>query len=213
MSEAVARGIATPEPSAALTRSGGWILSARRSDRAFTVSDATPLSKVLARSARGGSLDALFATRVGLARWEDDRLITCVAPGEWLVIGPPSEAPAVLPPRWHEAVAAADGIVVDVSHGRAALRVRGDGTAELLGRICAIDVARRSPLSTLRTHIAGVVSDVIVLDRGARSVLIHVDRSYGAYLLRTVLERGTDLGIDLDGSQPWTPATREPVDG
>ena len=210
MPDAIARGIAEPP---AQRRLGDWLVSELRSDCPFVLSDATPLSKVLVREGRPGSLDELLATGVGRAGWTDDRLITCVAPGEWLVIGPPAARHATLPNGWKDLINVAEGLVLDVTHARAALRLRGVATAKLFARMCAIDLAARAPLSSLRTHVAGVVADVVILEEAAASLLIHIDRSYGAYLLRTVIERCTDLGIDLAGLESWPPRSIEPIDG
>jgi heterotetrameric sarcosine oxidase gamma subunit len=177
-------------------------VSDRPIDGAFVLWDATPLSKVLVREGPAGTLDDIAAAAPGHARWDGDSLITSVAPGAWTVFGPP-DAQAGAVTAWSERVSEHGGLVVDLTHARGALRVRGSRVGELLARVCAVDVLARGPLAALRTLVAGVVTDIVILDEPERSLLLHVDRSYGADLARTLLKRGRDLGIEQVGHGPW----------
>jgi heterotetrameric sarcosine oxidase gamma subunit len=196
----VARGVILPAGGEMQVE--GWLVSDRPADGSFVLWDASPLTKVLVREGAAGTLDNIVATEPGHARWEGDELVTCVAPGAWSVFGPPG-ARAASVAAWDERVRERGGHVVDLTHARGALRLRGPHVDDLLARLCAVDVGAREPLSALRTHVAGVVTDIVVLDEPMRSLLVHFDRSYGAYLAMTLLERGGDLGLEHVRPEPW----------
>jgi len=126
-------------------------------------------------------------------------------PGEWLALDRarrPRELAKAL-----RATTAATGefaTVVDLTHGRALLRLTGRDAATVLAGVCAIDLADTvTPDGTaLRTSLAAVVTDIVRDDQtGVRSYLLHVDRSSGQYLAEALLDAGSPLGLELTGPE------------
>src|SRR5206468_2362425 len=126
-------------------------------------------------------------------------------PGEWLVLAPPGAAAAVA--GWLAATAAdaaPDEFVsmVDLTHGRALVRITGPDTAGLLARLCGADLHDDMAPggAALRTAVAGVATDIIRDDQaGVPSYLLHCERSSGQYLFGALVSAGESLGIGVDG--------------
>ena len=203
MSDPLARSpIRLPKP---LTVLAGWEVSGRRATGALTLTDCTPLSKVLLRAPPAGRVAAELGVPFGRARRNAAGvLVVGSGPGEWLLIGPPGQA-AEIAARLAELTARASGDYVsstDLTHGRALIRLTGPMAADVLSGMCGIDL---SDLATpdgaaFRSSIAALATDVIRDDvAGARSYLLHCERSSGQYLFDTLLRAGRDLGIEIDG--------------
>lgn len=180
----------------------GWLVSAKGSSASVQLSDRSPLAKVVVRAATssGADVDAAaveLGTGFGrVARRPDGVLVVGSGPGEWLLLGPAgtggrlaSTVPADLP-------------AVDLTHGRALVRLTGAGAAQVLSKVCAIDLRERvTPNgSAFRSAVARVVTDVVRDDLdGVRSYLLHCERSSGQYLFDTLLDAGAEFGIDAAG--------------
>jgi heterotetrameric sarcosine oxidase gamma subunit len=178
----------------------GWVVSGRRSSAELTVTDLTPLTKVAVRAAPGGPMaEALVAPRRTV-------LVTSVTPGEWLVLAEPGERAAVL--AWLEPVARRSeqlATVVDLTHGRALLRLTGRFATGVLAKECAVDLGDRGCPDgrALRTAVAALAVDVVRDDRArVPSYLLHCERSSGQYLFDVLLDAGSEFGIDVDGFRP-----------
>ena len=188
---------------------GGWEVSARRSTADLTLADESPRAKVLLRGPYGGVLREVVGTRFGRAtrteRAGSPALAVGSGPGEWLIIGPPGRARALRDDV--ETAAAATGefvSVIDLTHGRALLRLRGRRSADVLNKICGIDLhdASTPDVAALRTSVAGLATDLIRDDGPAPaepSYLLHVERSSGQYLFDVVLDAGAEYGIEVTG--------------
>jgi heterotetrameric sarcosine oxidase gamma subunit len=178
-----------------------------------SLADLSGLAKVLVKGPAAGpsaaGVVARMGTRFGRAAWDGDRLVTGAAPGEWLVLGPRGTAGGTVE-HYREALAGVTDelvTVMDLTHGRALLRVHGPGTRSLLRRLTALDLDDRfvPDGAALRTSVAGVVTDVVRDDvAGAPSYLLHCERSSGRYLLDTLIAAGEDLRAQLhDGHPSW----------
>ncbi len=197
MSEAgpVARSPIAPPPP--VTVAHGWEVSARRSTAALRITDCTPLAKVLVRA-------AVHALPVPFGRAERDAegvLVVGAGPGEWLLLGPPGQAAGMM-----TAVAPSpDGGLVsvfDATHGRALMRLEGDHAADLLAKVCAIDLADAVTPNgaAFRSAVAKLVTDVVRDDRdGTSSYLLHCERASGQYLFDALLDAGGEWDIEVDG--------------
>jgi heterotetrameric sarcosine oxidase gamma subunit len=178
----------------------GWVVSGRRSPAELTLADLSPLTKVAVRADPDGpTADALAAHDAGL-------LVTSPVPGEWLVLADPGEQDRVLD-RLGALAAREERLasVVDLTHGRALVRLTGARAAGVLAKESALDLSDRGcPDGTaLRTAVAGLAVDVVRDDRGGDpSYLLHCERSSGQYLFDTVLDAGREFGIDVDGFRP-----------
>ena len=181
---------------------------ARRSDAALTITDCTPLAKVHLRAPWNGAMAKALGVPFGRAARDRGRrwLVVGSGPGEWLVLAPPgARAAAVV--GWLDTVAADSApeefvSVVDLTHGRALVRITGPDAAELLARLCGADLHddMAPDGAALRAPVAGVATDIIRDDRaGVPSYLLHCERSSGQYLFGALVSAGESLGIGVDG--------------
>ncbi|HWN27831.1 MAG TPA: hypothetical protein VNP37_12765, partial [Actinomycetospora sp.] len=125
-------------------------------------------------------------------------------PGEWLALGAPGTAGAVRAALEERLGGTGEFTsVLDLTHGRALLRLRGATSPVVLAGVCAIDFSDRvTPDGTaLRTSVAGVVTDVVRddLPGDVRSYLLHCERSSGQYLFDALLDAGSRSGIEVTG--------------
>lgn len=179
---------------------GGWEVSALRSHAALRLADRTPLAKVLVRADPDGGVAARLGPFGRAARDEHGTLVVGSGPGEWLLLAPPGSAADVaarVDTRDDRLVS-----VLDLTHGRALLRLTGTCADQLLAKVCAIDLADRvRPDGTaLRTSVAKLATDVVRDDAaGVRSYLLHCERSSGQYLFDALLDAGREFGVEPDG--------------
>ena len=188
----------------------GWEVTGRRSQAGLVLTDLTPLAKAGVRASFDGALARALGIPFGrAARDGDGALVIGSGPGEWLVLGPVGEGRA-LRHRLEEIAAAHVGTelvaVLDLTHGRALMRLTGTRAAVTLAKMCGIDLADAStPDGTaFRSSVAKLVTDVIRDDQqnaagAVASYLLHCERSYGQYLFDSLLDAGAEFGIDVDG--------------
>ncbi|WP_232664068.1 FAD-dependent oxidoreductase [Pseudonocardia sp. TRM90224] len=172
-----------------------------------TVTDLSHLTKVHVRAPHGGAVGAALGIAFGRAvRDEHGALVVGSGPGEWLVLAEPTDVGAA------ERVAAKVDVpdefvsVVDLTHGRAMLRIAGPRAADVLAKVCAIDLSDdvTPDGAALRTSIAKVVTDLVRTDLartdlpGERGFVLHCERSSGQYLLDALLDAGEEFGIQFD---------------
>lgn len=206
MSEYLARSPIAPSPP--VRAESGWEVSGCRSAAAVTIADHTPLAKVYLRAQWDGAMAKALGVPFGRAcRVPDgpDGLVVGSGPGEWTVLAPPGTAGQVT--DWLATLVA--GLlskefisVVDMTHGRALMRITGHDTAELLARLCGADLHddMAPDGAALRSSVAGVATDIVRDDRaGVPSYLLHCDRSSGQYLFDALTGAGESLGIGIDG--------------
>jgi heterotetrameric sarcosine oxidase gamma subunit len=184
-------------PAAPVTVVDGWEVSAIRADGAdLTLTDVTPLAKVAVVSRQAD----LRGVRFGRAtRTEDGTLVVGSSPEEWLLIGPPGTAAALA------ATVGPDATCVDLTHGRALVRLTGHRGPDVLAKLSSIDLDDElvPDGAALRTAVAAVATDLIRDDLGGvRSYLLHCERSAGQYLFTTLLRAGAEYGLAVDGFRP-----------
>ncbi len=185
----------------------GWEVSGCRSDAALTIADCTPLAKVHLRAPWNGAMAKALGVPFGRAARDPDGpwLVVGSGPGEWLVLAPPGAAAPVA--GWLGTMAAESAgeefvSVVDLTHGRALVRVTGLDAAELLARLCGADLHddMAPDGAALRAPVAGVATNIVRDDRaGVPSYLLHCERSSGQYLFGALVSAGESLGIGVDG--------------
>jgi heterotetrameric sarcosine oxidase gamma subunit len=201
----VARSPIAPAPPVRVE--AGWEVSGCRSDAALTIADHTPLAKVHLRAPWNGAMAKALGVPFGRAARDPDGpwLVVGSGPGEWLVLAPPGAAAPVA--GWLGTMAAESAgeefvSVVDLTHGRALVRVTGRDAAELLARLCGADLHddMAPDGAALRAPVAGVATDIVRDDRaGVPSYLLHCERSSGQYLFGALVSAGESLGIGVDG--------------
>ena len=201
-SDLVARSpIVLPPPLAVVE---GWEVPARQSVAPLRIIDCTPLTKVLIRAEPTGKAARTIGVPLGRAQRDAaGNLVVGSGPGEWLWLGAPSTAWALL--AQGQALSGSEFVsVFDVTHSGVLLRLTGDDAARLLAKVCAIDF---DDLITpngaaFRSAVANIVTDIVRDDQGdARSYLLHCDRSVGQYFFNTLIEAGTEFHIGVDGFQ------------
>ena len=158
-------------------------------------------AKVLVRCDDVAAAAALLRAGHGRAARDGDRMVVGSGPGEWLLLGPEGSAEALAA---HAAAALRDisalTTVMDLTHGRALVRLRGPRVRDLLARLTAFDLDDRNVPdgAAWRTWVARVVCDLVRDDvAGEPSYLVHCERSSGRYLAETMLAAGADLGAVL----------------
>ncbi len=201
----------------------GWVVSGCVSTAALTITDLTPLTKVLVRAPVDGEVAAMLGVGHGRAvparlptagsDGDDagglDVLVVGSGPGEWTVLTQPGRAGDVIA-RLDGVCAASPGTVtlVDLTHGRALVRLAGDRAVDVLAKECAVDLSPlRCPDGTaLRTVVSGVVADVVRRDRepghdplAGPEFVVHVERSSGQYLFDCLCDAGAEFGIEVQG--------------
>jgi len=210
VSEPVARSPIAPAPPVAVK--AGWEVSGRRASAAgaapLTLTDCTPLTKVQVRAPIGGEVAASLGVSFGrAAREPDGTLVVGSGPGEWLLLAPPGQAGALVPRLEKAAAQAASESVtwVDLTHGRALIRLYGPSAAGVLAKVCGIDLSDgiTPDGAAFRTSVAALATDVIRDDLGGTpSYLLHCERSSGQYLFGALLRAGDEFGIEIDGFEP-----------
>jgi heterotetrameric sarcosine oxidase gamma subunit len=187
----------------------GWLVCARTAAASLRLADLTPLAKVHVRCDPDEPAAAALGVRRGAAVRRGTDLLVGSGPGEWLVLGPPGDAARLaedVTARLAAAVhAGAHASVVDLTHGRALVRLTGADAAATLAKLTTVDLRDRSvPDGTaLRTAVARLAVDIVRADvrsDGApvRSYLLHCERSSGQYLADRVLDAGSEFGVEVD---------------
>jgi heterotetrameric sarcosine oxidase gamma subunit len=183
----------------------GWEVSTRRSTAALQLADLTWLAKVFVRADANGALTARHPTAFGTARrMSADILEIGSDPGGWLTLGPVGGGGEIVERLTDEVADSGEMVsVIDLTHGRALLRLSGADSVGVLAKLCAIDLADTvTPnLSAFRSSVAKLVTDVVrddLVDR-TRSYLLHCERSSGQHLFDCLVDAGAEFGIDIAG--------------
>ena len=196
----VARSPIAPAPPVAVI--DGWEVSQRRTTAALTLSDRTPMAKVLVHADQDGSYARRSAVGFGAAAHLDGAVLEVGSGvGEWLLLGPVGSAAGLSDLARSRAD---DGFVsvIDLTQGRALVRLTGRRAAAVLATVCGIDLADEvTPnLSAFRSIVAKVVTDVVRDDLGGLpSYLLHCERSSGQYLFDVLVDAGADQGLEIAG--------------
>jgi heterotetrameric sarcosine oxidase gamma subunit len=194
--------IPPPQP---VTVIAGWQVSGRRAGGDLTLTDCTPLAKVQLRAPAAGQVAAGMPVPFGrAARNQEGSLVVGSGPGEWLLLAPPGQATDVVAALEDQArrVPGEPVSVVDLTHGRALMRLTGPRATAVLAAVCGIDLSEKfTPNgSAFRTSVAALAADVVRDDAaGTRSYLLHCERSSGRYLFGALLSAGDEFGIEVDG--------------
>jgi heterotetrameric sarcosine oxidase gamma subunit len=194
----------------------GWKVSTVHSHAALRLADRTPLTKVLVRASPHGGVASRLGVPFGRARRTDHGvLVIGSGPDEWLLLGPPRTFAVV-----NSSLDTSDKdlvSVLDITHGRALLRLSGTTAHDVLAKVCAVDLsdavtpngaAFRSSVANLATNV--VRDDVRTSGGTERSYLLQCERSSGQYLFDTLLDAGREFDIQVDGFNLDGAITDEP---
>jgi heterotetrameric sarcosine oxidase gamma subunit len=162
----------------------------------LTLTDCSPMAKVLIHANPSGPLADQLAVPFGRSRRDDNgTLILRVRPAQWLLFAD-SGRERELVERWEAAATETDEFVsvIDVTSGRTLLRLTGESSAALLAKICALDLATASDGSALRSSVAKVNAEIVRDDAdGRRSYLLACERSFGRYLAEAINDAGGEF--------------------
>jgi heterotetrameric sarcosine oxidase gamma subunit len=206
ISTPIARSPITPAPPVAIV--DGWEVSQCRSTGALTISDRTPWAKVLVHAAEDGPYSRTAAVGFGRAARGDRVVEIGSGVGEWLLLGPVGAAGDLMA----RAAARTDGelvSVLDLTHGRALMRLTGEVAPSVVAKLCGIDLADvvTPNLAAFRSLVANVATDVVRDDvAGVRSYLLHCERASGQYLFDELLDAGVEYGLEISGFVDEWPA-------
>jgi sarcosine oxidase, subunit alpha len=181
-----------------------WEVNANTAQADLTLADYTLLAKIAVRAPHRGRVAGALGSGFGQAvRNGDGNLVVGSGPGEWLLLGSPGTQDKLLTALQRMTEESGEfGSVVDLTHGRALVRLTGQHAADLLAKVCGIDLSEdvTPDGSAFRTSVAKLVTDVVRDDRdGVRSYLLHCERSSGQYLFDALLDAGGEFGIEVDG--------------
>ena len=129
-----------------------------------------------------------------------DRRALWVGPDRWLILA--RDEPD-LETRLRAAVAPVGGVVVDQSHGRAVLRLRGPAARDTLAKGTGIDLHPRSfvenaVVQTALFHLS------VTIDRrvGSACFDVHVMRGYAVSLYQSLCEAAAEYGYEVTSASP-----------
>ena len=181
----------------------GWEIDARRATGEPTLSDETPLTKIAIRAPFDGAVRRELGVGFGRTHRDGDTLVVGAGPGEWLVLAAPGRGPELVTTLGERLNGTGELVtVIDLTHGRALVRLEGRSAPKVLAKVCGIDFADAvTPDGTaLRTSVARVVTDVVRDDSGGGdgtpSYLLHVERSSGQYLADVLRDAGLEFGLE-----------------
>jgi heterotetrameric sarcosine oxidase gamma subunit len=173
----------------------------------LTLTDASALVKFSVRAPHDGAVRRELGTPFGRAhRLPSLGLVIGSGPGEWLVLGAPDSGPGLRGELNRIAEESGEfASVVELTHGRALVRLHGRDSAALLAKLCAVDLsdAVTANGAAFRSSVARITTDVVRDDDGGvPSYLLHCERSSGQYLAECLLDAGAEFAIDVDAFTP-----------
>lgn len=162
------------------------------------------MAKVLVHAPPNGAVAERLGVSFGRSRRNaDGTLILRVRPAQWLIFADAGDA-AALTREWEGAAAETDEFVsvLDVTPGRAVVRLTGDTAPALLAKVCALDLDSAPDGSALRSSVAKVNAEIVRADEpgGRRSYLIACERSYGSYLIDALADAGAEFSLELSAT-------------
>ena len=137
------------------------------------------------------------AVGAGLVRDRPDGALVCgTRPDEWTIYGDAGQAAAI------SATIPTEGFVtvIDITHGRAMLRISGSNATSALSKICNLDLGNElTPNGAVfSASVGGVGCDLVRDDQnGQTSFLIGCERSFGRFLFIAVADACTEFGVQI----------------
>ncbi|MBC8195388.1 MAG: hypothetical protein ISR43_02410 [Acidimicrobiia bacterium] len=166
-------------------------------DGAITLADESSCTKVLVRGARKTAAGIHLKVTYGRSRRRKDGVLVCGSrPGEWTLLAEPGRSGDVAESIPSEGFVS----IVDITHGRAMLRISGRDAVGALAKVCNVDLAddMTPDGAVFSGSVAKVTCDLVRDDRdGERSYLISCERSFGRYLFSAVADACVEFGVDM----------------
>jgi heterotetrameric sarcosine oxidase gamma subunit len=167
----------------------GWVVSKKKSPAPLRLADLSQLAKIGVKTQVPP-----FGISYGRSARQGEWIVAGSGPDEWTLVGPIGNT--------MEVATTGFATVIDLTHGRALMRLTGGQSSLVLGKLCPIDLSDRMCPNgaAFRASVANVVTDLVRNDLdGINSYLLHCERSSGQFLFDTLLDAGAEFGIDVDG--------------
>ena len=181
-------------------------------DDELILADAGSTTKVQVRGGAGTGAAAELGVSYGRSQRRTDGALVCgTRPDEWTIYARAEQASAIMATLaevfGHFQGEPGEGFVtvIDITHGRAMIRISGPCSASTLAKVCNIDLADDMvPAGAVfSASVAGVSCDLVRDDQdGQRSYLLTCERSFGRYLFVALADAGIEFG--LDPPEGWT---------
>jgi sarcosine oxidase subunit gamma len=158
-----------------------------------TVGGAGPAFAAAAR----GALGVEPPRTPGTVASAGDVAILALGPTEWLVVDPGRDGWA-FERELAAALAAAGGSAVDVSHGRAVLRLSGPSVRDVLARGCPIDLHPRGfTAGSCAQTLFGKINVLLHARADRDAIELYVGRSYADALADGLMAAAREVGVVL----------------
>ena len=167
------------------------------SDGSVTLADAYATTKVQVRAGAGTAAAAALGVSYGSStRNVGGDLVCGTRPDEWTIYGDPGRSGAIA------ASVPTEGFVtvIDITHGRAMLRISGSNATAALSKICNLDLSDElTPNGAVFSGSLGSVGcDWVRDDQGGEtSFLISCERSFGKFLFTAVADACAEFGLSV----------------
>lgn len=120
-----------------------------------------------------------------------------LGPNSWLLVGPALDGPELK--RRRQAIAAAQGALIDVSSGRVVLRIRGVRAADVMAKNCGLDFhPRRFAPGQCAQSLYGRVAVLIHRLDGAPGFDLFAARSFAGSLWHELTHAAAEYGYRVD---------------
>ena len=156
------------------------------------LTDESAMTKTIVRAAADSAAAAGLGVEFGASRRVGSTLVCGSRPDEWLVLGDPAPALDGLDRSGHVTV-------MDLTHGRALLRLTTEHAPSVLEKVCSLDFSdSMTPDGAVTTaSVAKVICDLIRDEVGGTpSYLIACDRSLGDWLVGALLDACDEFESD-----------------
>ena len=166
-------------------------------DGSVTVADAASTTKVQVRAGADTAAAAALGVSYGSSQQRPEGALVCgTRPDEWTIYGDAGQAAAI------SATIPTEGFVtvIDITHGRAMLRISGSNATSALSKICNLDLGNElTPNGAVfSASVGGVGCDLVRDDQnGETSFLIGCERSFGRFLFIAVADACTEFGVQI----------------
>ena len=167
------------------------------SDGSVTLADAYATTKVQVRAGAGTAAAAALGVSYGSStRNAGGDLVCGTRPDEWTIYGDPGRSGAIA------ASVPTEGFVtvIDITHGRAMLRISGSNATAALSKICNLDLSDElTPNGAVFSGSLGSVGcDWVRDDQDSEtSFLISCERSFGKFLFIAVADACAEFGLSV----------------
>ena len=186
--------VPAPEAQSATADQARLVLSERRALTVLQVS-AFASTSTHAQTLLAAALD-LPAPADNRFSGAADRSLRCVAPGVWLVIGPSHGLPDVASLR---AQLGAYATVVDLSHARCALQLRGAAASRTLAKFCGLDLVLSAfPTGSATNTRFGHIGMHLARTDDLPTFELLVFRGYAEFVFEALCDGAAEFGFRVE---------------